>query len=118
MADAHGERTHVLLMPHDMIHREILDPDDENIGFVRDLLIDEADWKVRFLHATQGGFLGPDERHFLIPIEAVVVVGGGFVKTELSKEQVHNGPELDPNIRLHPDLRARIYEHYAYPVPG
>ena len=81
------KRTHVLLTPRDLIHREVLDPNDENIGYVRDLLIDEVDWKVRFLHATWGGFLGLDEHHFLIPIEAVSYVGGGFVKTELSKEQ-------------------------------
>jgi hypothetical protein len=49
-----------------------------------DLLIDEVDWKVLFLHARRGGFLGFEERHFLIPIEAVSYVGGGFVKTELS----------------------------------
>jgi hypothetical protein len=117
MENAH-ERTHVLLTPRDLIHREILDPKYENIGFVRDLLIDEVDWKVRFLHATQGGFLGLDERHFLIPIEAVGTVGGGFVKTELSKERVHGSPELDPNIRLHPELRAKIYEYYGYATPG
>jgi hypothetical protein len=118
LVDNAGKRTHVLLMPRDLIHREILDPKDENIGFVRDLLIDEVDWKVCFLHATQGGFLGLDERHFLIPIEAVSYVGGGFVKTELSKEQVHGSPELDPNIRLHPELRAEIYEYYGYPTPA
>jgi PRC-barrel domain len=118
LMDGPGKSTHVLLMPRDLIHREILDPDDENIGFVRDLLIDEVDWKVRFVHATQGGFLGIDERHFLIPIEAVSYVGGGFVKTELSKERVHGSPELDPNIRLHPELRAEIYEYYGYPAPG
>jgi hypothetical protein len=117
MDNAH-ERTHVLLMPRDLIHRELVDPKDGNIGFVRDLLIDEVDWKVRFLHVTQGGFLGLEERHFLIPIEAVSYVGGGFVKTELSKGQVHGSLELDPDIRLHPELRAKIYEYYGYPTPG
>jgi hypothetical protein len=57
-------------------------------------------------------------RHFLIPIEVVSYVGGGFVKTELNKEQVHGGPELDPDIRLHPELRAEIHEYYGYPTPG
>jgi hypothetical protein len=118
LMDGPGKRTHVLLMPRDLIHRELLDPEDENIGFVRDLLIDEVDWKVRFLHATQGGLLGLKERHFLIPIEAVSYVGGGFVKTELSKEQVHGSPELDPGIRLHPERRAEIYEYYGFPTPG
>jgi hypothetical protein len=111
LMDNAGKRTHVLLMPRDLIHREILGPDDESIGFVRDLLIDEADWKVCFVHASQGGFLGLEERHFLIPIEAVSYVGGGFVKTELRKQQVHGSPMLDPNIRLHPELRAEIYEY-------
>jgi hypothetical protein len=97
--------------PRDLIHREILGPEDESIGFVRDLLIDEVDWKVCFVHATQGEFLGLEERHFLTPIGAVRYVGGGFVKTELGKEQVHGSPELDPNIRLHPELRAEIYEY-------
>jgi hypothetical protein len=118
LMDGPGKRTHVLLMPRDLIHREILDPEDENIGFVRDLLIDEVDWKVRFLHITQGGFLGLEERHYLIPIEAVCYVGGGFVKTKLSKEQVHGSPEPNPEIRLHPELRAEIYEYYGYPTPG
>ncbi len=68
--DNASEGTHALLMPHDLIHRELVDPNDETIGFVRDLLIDGSDWKVRFLHATQGGFLGLEERHFLVPIEA------------------------------------------------
>jgi hypothetical protein len=118
LMDNAGKRTHVLLMPRDLIHREILGPDDESIGFVRDLLIDEADWKVCFVHASQGGFLGLEERHFLIPIEAVSYVGGGFVKKELRKQQVHGSPMLDPNIRLHPELRAEIYEYFGYPTPG
>jgi sporulation protein YlmC with PRC-barrel domain len=96
MEDA-DERTHVLLMPHDLIHREIVGSDDERIGFVKDLLIDEVDWKVRFLHATQGGFLSLDERHhFLIPIEAVRVVAGGFLRVEVDKEKVQGGAEVGP----------------------
>jgi hypothetical protein len=70
MEEAH-ERTHVLLMPRDLIHRAVTDSDNRLIGYVRDLLIDEVDWKLRFLHVTVGGHLGIGERHFLIPIEAV-----------------------------------------------
>ena len=111
------ERTHVLLMPRDLIHRQIIDSKNEAIGYIRDLLIDEVDWKLRFLHATQGGLLGLEERHFLIPIEAIRTVAEGFVVIELSKEQVHGGPELDPDIRLHSDLCSKIYEYYCYPTP-
>ena len=85
------ERTHVLLMPRDVIHRQIIDSKDEVIGYIRDLLIDEVDWKLRFLHATQKGLLGLDKRHFLIPIEAVRRVAGGLVRIDLSKEQGTRG---------------------------
>ena len=117
MESAYG-RTHVLLMPHDLIHREIVGSDNERIGFVKDPLIDEVDWQVRFLHATQGGFLSLHERHFSTPIEAVREAAGGFVRVELSKEKAHGGPELDPNVRLHPELRGEIYEYFGYPNPG
>jgi hypothetical protein len=33
-----GARTHVLLMPRDLTHRAVTDPDDHRIGCVRDLL--------------------------------------------------------------------------------
>ena len=114
--EASGERTRVLLMPRDLVHRAVTDPDD-NIGYVRDLLIDEVDWKVRFLHATVGGRLGIGDRHFLIPMKAIERVSGGFVTTEPSLEKVRGAPNLDPNILLRPDIRRVIYGYYGYPSP-
>jgi hypothetical protein len=55
------------------------------------------------------GLLDLGKRHSLVPIEAVRRVAGGFVRIDLSKEQGTRGAELDPNIRLHPDLRSKIY---------
>ena len=87
------------------------------IGYVRDLLIDVVDWKVRFLHATAGWRLGVGDRHFLLPIEAVERVSEAFVTIEQSREKVQGAPELNPNILLQPDLRRGIYEYYGYPSP-
>jgi PRC-barrel domain len=87
------------------------------IGYVRDLLIDVADWKVRFLHATVGWHLGVGDRRFLFPIEAVERVSEGFVTIEQNREKVQGAPELNPNILLQPDLRRGIYEYYGYPSP-
>jgi hypothetical protein len=116
MEGAH-ERTHVLLMPRDLIHRAVTDLDNHLIGYVRDLLIDEVDWKLRFLHVTVGGHLGIGDKHFLIPIEAVVRVSEGFVTIEQGRERVRGAPELDPNLLLQPDLRREIYDYNGYPVP-
>ena len=110
MKDADG-RTHVLLMPHDLIHREIVGSDDERIGFVKDLLIDEVDWKVRFLHATQGGFLSLDERHFLIPVEAVREVAGGFLRVEVGKEKVPRRRSMLDRTRLTITLKSTKYQY-------
>lgn len=41
--EAAGERTRVLLMPRDLVHRAVTDSADNHIGYVRDLLIDEVD---------------------------------------------------------------------------
>ena len=113
-----NERSHVLLLPRDLIHRAVAGPDDERIGYVRDLLIDEADWALRFLHIPAGGHLGFDEKHFLIPIEAVRRVSEGFVTIEQSRQEVLGAPKLDPKILLHPDLRRELYEYYGYPPPS
>ena len=102
--EAPSERPHVLLLPRDLIHRAVTDLYDDRIGYIRDLLIDEADWKVRFLHVTGGGHLGFDEHHFVIPIEQ-------------SRQKVQGAPELDPNILVQPQLRREIYDYYGYPVP-
>jgi len=117
MEGAH-ERTHVLLMPRDLIHRAVTDLDNHLIGYVRDLLIDEVDWQVRFLHVTVGGHLGIGDKHFLIPIEAVERVSEGYVTIEQGREKVQGAPELDPNILLRPDLRREIYDYYGYHVPA
>jgi hypothetical protein len=87
------------------------------IGYVRDILIDELDWQVRFLHVTVGGHLGIGDKHFLIPIEAVKRVSEGFITIGLSREKVQAAPELNPNILLQPELRHEVYEYYGYPSP-
>jgi sporulation protein YlmC with PRC-barrel domain len=115
--EAPSERPHVLLLPRDLIHRAVTDLRDDRIGYIRDLLIDEADWKVRFLHVTGGGHLGYHEHHYVIPIEAVRRVSGGYVSIEQSRQKVQGAPELDPNILVQPQLRRGIYEYYGYPVP-
>ncbi len=113
-----GGMTHVLLMPRDVIHRAVSDPDNHIIGYVRDILIDELDWQVRFLHVTVGGHLGIGDKHFLIPIEAVERVSEGFVTIEHSREKVQGAPELNPSILLQPELRREVYEYYGYPPPA
>lgn len=73
---------------------------------------------MRFLHATVGGRLGIGDRHFLIPMEAIERVSGGFVTMESSLEKVRGAPNLDSNILLQPDPRRGIYEYYGYPSPA
>jgi len=105
-------------MPRDLIHRAVTDQDNHLVGYVRDVLIDELDWKVRFLPVTVRGHLGIGDKHFLIPIEAVERVSKGFVTIEQSREKVQWAPELDPRILLQLNLRREIYEYYGYPLPG
>jgi hypothetical protein len=61
---------------------------------------------------------GIGDKHFLIPIEAVVRVSEDFVTIEHGREKVRGALELDPNTLLQPGLRREIYAYYGYPVPA
>ena len=59
---------------------------------------------------------GIGDKHFLIPIEAVVRVSEDFVTIEHGREKVRGALELDPPPQ--PGLRREIYAYYGYPVPA
>ena len=50
---------------------------------------------------------GIGDKHFLIPIEAVVRVSEDFVTIEHGREKVRGALELDPNTRCSPASGAK-----------
>ena len=63
----------------DIRGRRVLDCAGEHIGSVINLLLDEAEQKVRFLEVTSGGLLGLNAPSVLIPVDAIQHIGAKYV---------------------------------------
>jgi sporulation protein YlmC with PRC-barrel domain len=97
---------------------DVYDNEGNKIGDVKDLYVDEAERKVRFLDVGAGGFLGIGEKHFMIPVEAVTDVGEDRVTIEQDTEKVTSSPPFDTDV-VPPaaDYQREVYSYYGYPYP-
>jgi sporulation protein YlmC with PRC-barrel domain len=102
----------------DIRDRKVFDNAGEEVGTVEDLLADERERKVRFLDVGAGGFLGLGERHFLVPVEAVLEVGADRVVIDHSREKVLDSPPYDPKVVPTPEEQRGAYDRYGYPPFG
>lgn len=96
----------------DIRSRKVVDSNDEDLGEVDDLMIDDTEKKVRFIRVAAGGFLGMGETKFLIPVDAVVGVTPDVVRVSRDREHIAAGPVYDPDI-VNPDYINQVYGHYG-----
>lgn len=104
-------------VPHadDVRGRKVSDRSGNELGKVGDLIIDEAEHKVRFLLVEHGGVLGIGEKKSYIPVDAVSDVTDSEVRIDRTRDQVADAPAYDPELVREPDYYDRLYAHYAYP---
>lgn len=115
--------TDLMVEPKDDIRgMDVLDRDDEKIGTVDTLVIDEQENRVRFLEVGSGGFLGIGEEKRLIPVDAVVRVDKEAVRVDTTRENVRGGPGYDPDVvEDDPEYYGNLYGYYGFPpfwAPG
>ena len=91
----------------DVRGRTVLDRNNDEIGHVDALMIDDQDTKVRFLQVAAGGFLGLGEKKFLVPVDAIVKIDDDHVHVDRTREQVAGAPDYDPTLVLDRDLLRR-----------
>jgi hypothetical protein len=88
-----------------------------DIGHVSDFLVDYEDWTIRFLEVDTRDFLpGP---HVLIAPRWVEDVNwaGAEVDVALTRQQVKDSPEYDPERPVTPDYESRLFNHYGFGPP-
>jgi uncharacterized protein (TIGR02271 family) len=90
---------------------EVYDRNDEKIGKVDDLFLDEND-RAEYI-GVKMGFLGI-EGTSLIPWELTRVNEEGHrIVVSVDKAQVKEGPSFDDDRDITPDYEERVYSHYG-----
>ena len=75
----------------DLCGKAVYDAEEQRIGSVGDLYIDPQEREMRFLEVGAGGFLGMGEKHYLVPVEAVVEVAEDRVTIEPGRTEKVEG---------------------------
>jgi sporulation protein YlmC with PRC-barrel domain len=87
---------------------------DGELGSVKDLLVDDKDWVVRWLLVDPGHWL-PGRKVLLPPS----VLGkpdreNRQFPVKLSKQQVKDSPDVDTDLPVSRQSEAQLYEHYDW----
>jgi uncharacterized protein YrrD len=101
--DTHGlgatrERTDSRVRSARTVIGNHIDASDGEIGHVDDLIIDDESWAIRYLRIDTSNWIGG--RAVLIPQQDLREVNWleSKVSVALTREQVRNGPEYDPEL--------------------
>lgn len=70
--------------------------DNQRLGRVDDLIIEESTGRVRFLKIGDGGVLGLGRTHRLVPVDVVKGVSGDYVFLDVSPMQFEDAPKWRP----------------------
>ena len=121
-----GDSDQMLADPtQDIRGHQVIDRDGQKIppkrsngepcnGKVDDLLIDNAQQKVRLLRVKRGGLLGIGATPLFLPVENVVKITDDKVMIGRSQVQVVGAPEYDPELVDRDERMADLYEYYGY----
>ncbi|MCB0116830.1 MAG: PRC-barrel domain-containing protein [Caldilineaceae bacterium] len=88
---------------------------DGGIGEVDDFFFDEAEWRVRYLLVDTGVWIFGKE--VLISPDWIDNVSWADlrVNVDVSREQVENSPEYNPQQTIGRDSETMLYTHYGFP---
>ncbi len=98
----------------DIRGRHVKDRHGEDVGKVDDLLIDQAENKVRFVIVASGGFLGVGKDKSFIPVDAITGITGDEVHIDQTRERVSGAPAYDPDLIVDRDYHEGVYGYYGY----
>ncbi|MGI8869847.1 MAG: PRC-barrel domain-containing protein [Mycobacteriales bacterium] len=98
----------------DIRGRTVKDKDGKDLGKVHDLLIDDAEHKVRFLLVEHGGFLGLDETKSFIRVDAITKITADEVSINHTGEHVVAASPYDPDLIDDRGYHSTVYDPYGY----
>jgi sporulation protein YlmC with PRC-barrel domain len=92
----------------------------ENIGDIKDLMIDWKNGKVVYAVLSFGGFLGLGDKLFAIPLESFTFESPNnneYAVLDVNKEKLENAPGFDKDVwpqNADYTFIDSVYSHYGY----
>jgi hypothetical protein len=88
---------------------------DGEIGHIEDLMIDDADWSVRyFVVDTRNWWFG--KRMLMSPFAVKTIDWfDRHVELNMSREFVKTSPPWDPLVAFNDEYAKRLHKHYGWP---
>ncbi len=87
---------------------------DGHIGHLEDYIIDDEEWRVRYLVLDTRNWL--PGKQVLVSPEWINMIS--FLQREVyvnvTKEVIRNAPEYDPDLPVDRALEGKLYEHHGY----
>lgn len=91
---------------------------DENIGDIKDLMIDPKEADVVYAVLSFGGFMGIGSKYFAIPIEALKFSDtDDTIRLDIDKQILENAPSFDKDnwpMTADADFVNSVYGHYGF----
>ncbi|PYZ98764.1 hypothetical protein CR205_09385 [Alteribacter lacisalsi] len=112
--DLREEETSILSVK-DLIGYE-LSTGDESFGKVKDVLIEEDSFKIRYFVVDTNRWL-PGGKEVVVSTEWILDVNWSqsLVSVELSKDKIKSAPEYVEDMTLDRDMETSVFKHYGKP---
>lgn len=94
--------------------RDVKDRAGNDIGTVKNLLVDQDERKVRFLEIASGGFLGIGQDITLIPVDAISGITPEEVRIDQTRDHISAAPAYDPELIQERDGYGGLLGYYGY----
>ena len=109
-----------LIRGHTFIGADVENPQGQNLGDIKDIVIDRASGRITYAVVSFGGFLGMGEKLFAVPWGAFAQPRADKDKfvLDVDKERLKNAPGFDQNNW--PQMASRewvtsLYSYYNVP---
>jgi hypothetical protein len=103
-----------MLLPVSALKRYAIEATDGPLGTVKDLLFDDATWKIRWLVIDTGSWLMG--RIVVIPPSAIAKLDyeRDEIRVALTKSQIEASPELSAHEPVSRQAESQVYEYYGW----
>lgn len=109
-----GETDGTIVIPdQDVRGDRVSDANGHELGKVRDLLLDAAVQKVRFLVVAYGGVLGMGSVEAFLPVDLVTGIDDQRLFVDTVRDRVYSAPGHDPHTGYHLPFLEMLYGYYG-----